>query len=393
MRTATTNPFNPGFGDADVWVERPEQLSVIRSMVDRAVTGAKQAPRLIEQERGYGKTTLLAAVEDYVHDWAPGAIVVRLAAVDGEPFTTLFVSRLLAALRSSSAAAELVSAVTGALSRIRQVRLAGVLDVALDGSGVDQPASIALLAALERLGEAARADGDRPVVLLLDEAHVIDPQSLRSVFTALQEIINRPDGSGRVLPFAVLLAGLPGLRSRFKQHKVTFGERCRDLDLDRLDDEAIRDALLRFEQFNDQGVRFAPDAIERLIEECDGHPHVFQLIGEGAWDATPDADVITVADVEAGLAASQRERTRIAAARLSGLTEAQLGWLTAAAELEDEERTLTAICRRYRGDPKATAADCGSLGSALLAAGVVRHSADGRRIMFALRGIREHLRP
>jgi type II secretory pathway predicted ATPase ExeA len=391
MRSAANNPFNPGFGDADVWVERPEQLGVVRSMVERAVTGAKQAPRLIEQERGYGKTTLLAAVQDYVHDWAPGAVVVRVAAVDGEPFTTLFVSRLVAALRSSSAAAELVGAVTGALSRIRQVRLAGVLDVALDDGGVDQPASIALVEALESLGEAARADGDRPVVLLLDEAQVIDPQSLRAVFTALQEVINRPDGSGRVLPFAVLLAGLPGLRSRFKQHKVTFGERCRDLDLDRLDDEAIRATLLRFEQFNDQGVRFAPDAIERLIEECDGHPHVFQLIGEGAWDATPDAEVVTVADVEAGLASSRRERSRIAAARLSGLTEAQLGWLTAAAGLDDDERTLTAICRRYRGNPEATAADCGSLGSALMAAGLVRRSTDGRRILFALRGMREHL--
>jgi len=392
MRSAANNPFNPGFGDADVWVERPEQLGVIHSMVDRAVTGAKQAPRLIEQERGYGKTTLLAAVEDYVHDWAPGAIVVRVAAVDGEPFTALFVSRLVAALRHASAAAELVGAVTDALSRIRQVRLAGVLDVALDDGGVDQPASIALLDALGRLGEAARADGDRPVVLLLDEAHVIDPQSLRAVFTALQEVINRPDGSGRVLPFAVLLAGLPGLRSRFKQHRVTFGERCRDLELDRLDDEAIRDALLRFERFNEQGVRFAPDAIERLIEECDGHPHVFQLLGEGAWDATPDADVITVADVEAGLASSRRERSRIAAARLSGLTEAQLAWLAAAAELDDDERTLTAICRGYRGNPKATAADCGSLGSALLTAGVIRPSPDSRRIRFALRGMREHLR-
>ena len=392
MRSAANNPFTPGFGDADVWVERPEQLGVVRGMVDRAVTGAKQAPRLIEQERGYGKTTLLAAVEDYVHDWAPGAVVVRAAAVDGEPFTTLFVSRLVAALRDTSTGAELVGAVTAALSRIRQVRLAGVLDVALDDGGVDQPASIALVDALERLGAAARADGDRPVVLLLDEAHVIDPQSLRAVFTALQEVTNRPDGSGRVMPFVVLLAGLPGLRARFKQHKVTFGERCRDLDLDRLDDEAIRATLLRFEQFNDQGVRFAPDAIERLIEECDGHPHVFQLIGEGAWDAAPDADVITVADVDAGLASSRRERSRIAAARLSGLTEAQLGWLAAAAELDDDERTLTAICRRYRDNPRATAADCGSLGSALLTAGVVRRSADGRRIRFALRGMREHLR-
>jgi type II secretory pathway predicted ATPase ExeA len=392
VRSAANNPFNPGFGDADVWVERPEQLAVIRSMVERAVAGAKQAPRLIEQERGYGKTTLLAAVEDYVHDWAPGAVVVRVAAVDGEPFTTLFVSRLVSALRDASTAAELLGTVTEALSRIKQVRLAGVLDVALDDSGVDQPASIALVDALERLGESARADGNRPVVVLLDEAHVIDPQSLRAVFTALQEVINRPDGSGRVLPFAVLLAGLPGLRSRFKQHKVTFGERCRDLELDRLEDEAIRAALLRFEQFNEQGVRFAPDAIERLIEECDGHPHVFQLIGEGAWDATSDADVITVADVDAGLSSSRRERSRIAAARISGLTEAQMSWLAAAAELDDDERTLTAICRGYRGNPKATAADCGSLGSALLAAGVVRPSADGRRILFALRGMREHLR-
>jgi hypothetical protein len=38
------------------------------------------------------------------------------------------------------------------------------------------------------------------------------------------------------------------------------------------------------------------------------------VIGEGAWHATPDADVITVVDVDAGLSASRRERSRIAAA-------------------------------------------------------------------------------
>ena len=60
VRPPENNPFEPGFGDARVWVPRVPQTSTARSMILRAVTGSRQAPRLIEQERGYGKTTLLA---------------------------------------------------------------------------------------------------------------------------------------------------------------------------------------------------------------------------------------------------------------------------------------------------------------------------------------------
>lgn len=391
-RSGSNNPFTPGFGDARVWVERTVQAAQAETMVHRAVAGALQAPRLIEQERGYGKTTLLAAFADQVTEWSTDPIVVRVAAVTGEPFLLAFAHRLVESLHASRPVQGGLERVNHALGRIRMVRLAGLVEVAWADDDVDTSPSLALEQALVELGTAARGDGDRPVVLLIDEAQAIDAQSRRAVFTAIQAATTRQDERGRVLPFAILLAGLPGTRAAFKRDKVTFGERCRDMPLDALDDESVRATLLRFDEYNDVEVRFTPDAIEALIDACGGHPHLFQLVGEGAWTASPDAAEITSADVVAGQAESARERAMIVAARLDGLTDAQLGWARAAATLDDDERSLTAICRAYRGTDTVSASECGSLAASLLDQGVVRRSRDRHRIVFALAGMRDFLR-
>jgi hypothetical protein len=392
-RSPINNPFTPGYGDARVWVSRPEQTAVARGMVGRAVVGALQAPRIIEQERGYGKTSWLASVADQAPDWADRPIVVRAAAVAGEPFLPQFVARIVGAAQVAAPGAAFADGVVRALSRVRALRLSGVLEIEADPADRrDLPPSIAVERALTELGRAARDDGDRPIVLLLDEAQAIDRQSRRAVFAAMQAALTTADDvDGRVLPYAVLIAGLPGTRAAFKRHGVTFGERSRELPFGRLDDESVRATLLRFDEFNDLRVRFAPDAIGRLVEACGGHPHLFQLIGEGAWAASPDGRLVTTSDVDAGLRACEPERAAIIEARLADLTDPQLGWARAAATLDDDERTLTATCRVYRGDPTATAADCGSLADRLFAKGVVRRSHDGRRILFDLAGMRDHL--
>ena len=391
MRTEENNPFTPGFGDATVWVPRTRQVAAVRAMVERARTGARQAPRLIEQERGFGKTSLLSAIEDLAPDWAPGTVVVRVTAVEGEPFLAAFAHRLANGLRDvEGTLGAAVSGINQWLGRVREIRLAGVVEVDLEQT-TEMPASIAVAGALEELGAAARADGDRPVVLLIDEAQAIDAASRRAVFTALQEVINRMDESGRVLPIATVLAGLPGTRAAFKRHRVTFGERCRDLPLESLEDEAIRETLLRFPEFNDQQVAFARDGVQELIEASGGHPHVFQLVGEGAWNHRPDAVSISADDVAAGAQAARRELAMIAQARLDGLTEAQLRWLRAMAASPSDARTLTTICRAYRGRGSATASDCGSIADALLNKGVIRRADDNSGVVFALRSIEEHL--
>ena len=388
QRSPVNNPFTPGFGDADVWVDRVPQLAVVEAMVRRAERGARQAPRLVEHERGYGKTSFLGAVADHAQTWAGGTVIARTTAVQGESFLSTFAvalrdaSEMLDGVRGS-----LTSRLTSALASIRQVRLAGILDVTVQPTGEDMPPSMALRTALEDLATAAR-NAERPVVFLMDEAQAIDAESLRAVFTALQHV-DQADEHGRVPPLAVLLAGLPGTRGQFKTHKVTFGERCRDLPLGPLDPESVRDTLLRFEEFNESGVAFAPDAVELMIEACGGHPHVFQLIGEGAWDASPDGSAISTGDVAEGLERSRAERARIAQARLTGLASQELQWVRAMASLPAGQRTLTQICRAHRDDPSATAAQCGSTANALLSKGVVRQN--GGTIAFALSGMDELL--
>ncbi len=62
------------------------------------------------------------------------------------------------------------------------------------------------------------------------------------------------------------------------------------------------------------------------------------------------------------------------------------------AALPRDRRTLTNVCRAYRQDPEATAAQCSSIAEALLDKGVIRRTEQGG-IAFALRWMDEHLAP
>ena len=166
---------------------------------------------------------------------------------------------------------------------------------------------------------AARAS-KRPLLLLLDEAHRLDPRMG-------EELLNAAQAVGRKAPFLLVLAGTPDLRDHLGTMGVSFWNRGRKLPINRLDETAAADAIrlpLEAEQ-----VPIADDALAHIVRESEGYPYFLQLWGAAVWnrDATDPSDrpqPITIADTEACQSLFESERNNYYLDRYRELQKARL---------------------------------------------------------------------
>lgn len=395
MRDARSNPFQPGWGKPVVWAGRDLLVGEFTDVVlPRVTDGVKEVPRLVQDERGMGKTALLEALADEARERE--CLVVSVTAARGEDFTRVFAGALAGAAADASLLERLEGRVAATLSRLAGITVAGTgVTVSKEGEGA--VASVTLAEALVDVGRLARATG-RQLVVLVDEIQNVGASHLSAVFTALQRALEHTEterhptgGTIRYgLPVAVWLAGLPGALANFRKAHVTFGERCELVALGPLDDREVREALVTFSRFNDAGVVFDADAIEVFVDVVAGYPYTFQLLGKAAWNAGED-QVITAEEVRTAAVLIQPSMRQRYAARLEGLTDDQVAYLVAAASLAEEDRTPTAVCRAWKDDAAATAAMCGGMHQRLVDDHqVIRRGADGR-IRFALPGMADYL--
>ncbi|HUG83257.1 MAG TPA: ATP-binding protein [Euzebya sp.] len=394
MRSARTNPFQPGWGKPIVWAGRDLVVGQFTDVVlPRVTDGIKEVPRLLQDERGMGKTALLEAIADEARE--RDCLLVSVTAARGEDFTRVFAAALVQAAADASLLERLGDHAAAALRRLAGVQVAGT-GLELRDQTADVPSTV-LATSLVDVGRLAR-DRDRQLVILIDEVQSVGPDHLAAVFTALQralehtEVTQHPAGGTLRLglPITAWLAGLPGSVASFRKAHVTFGERCELVTLGPLDDREVREALITFSRFNEEGVVFDADAIDLFVEAVAGYPYTFQLLGKAAWDAG-DGLVITAEEVRqaaATIAPAMRERY---SARLEGLTHEQVAYLMAAASLPDDQRTPTAVCRAWKGDPKTKAAACGGMHQRLVDDHqVIRRGPEGK-IVFGLPGMAQYL--
>lgn len=393
-----TNPFQPGWGKPIVWAGRDLVVSTFTDVVlPRVADGIKEVPKLMQDERGMGKTAVLEALADEARE--QDALVVSLTAARGENVTRSFAAGLARAAAAASLLERLAEGAGAALARLGGLQIAGtgLTRAERDEDPDADVASVVLADALIDLGRLARSLG-RVVVVLLDEVQNVELSHLSAIFTALQRSLEHTEheahpvgGTLRVgLPITVWLAGLPGALARFRAAHVTFGERCELVDLGVLDEREVREALITFSRFNEEGVVFDADAIDLFVDEIAGYPYTFQLLGKAAWDAGT-GPVITVDEVRSGagiIAPVMRERY---SARLAGLTEEQVAYLIAAAAIPEPDRSPTAVCRAWKRDASVSAAACGGMQQRLTDDHqVIRRGPDGR-IRFGLPGMDDYL--
>ena len=259
-------PFRPGSGGMPPHLAgRESEQSFFRDLLTDLSNGVSPPSEVILYgPRGNGKTVLLRWLEQEAES-RPGIEAVRLTPSEISSRTRL--------------AEELLPELWWSRYAPSEVALAGIVW----RPGKDRPPS-------PRTVLAARA-GKAPLVLLLDEAHMLDPEVGRELLNASQEV-------GRDLPFLLVLAGTPNLQSHLGQMGASFWNRAEQVRVGRLSGRAAAEALrLPFEQ---EGIAFGRDALAAMVAESQHYPYFVQLLGRAVWgrvaelpaaprEVTPDA--------------------------------------------------------------------------------------------------------
>ena len=143
--------------------------------------------------------------------------------------------------------------------------------------------------------------GRKPLVVLLDEAHTLDPKTGRALLNAAQEV-------GESEPFLLVLAGTPNLRDHLGTMGASFWNRSRSLRIGRLDERATADAIRKPLEAED--IAITDEALEHIVRESHGYPFFVQLWGDAVWArAVADSrDRVASEDARACQAAFARRR-------------------------------------------------------------------------------------
>lgn len=130
---------------------------------------------------------------------------------------------------------------------------------------------------------------DKPLVLLLDEAHTLGSATGSELLNTSQQVCAQA-------PFLLVLAGTPGLRERLNTLSVTFRNRCEKLGIGRLTQVATRDALIK--PLADQGLALTPAALDEVVDESQCYPYFIQLWGAALWDRARESGSATLDTAE-----------------------------------------------------------------------------------------------
>ena len=141
---------------------------------------------------------------------------------------------------------------------------------------------------------AARAS-KRALVLLLDEAHRLEPR-------VGEELLNAAQAVGRTAPLLLVLAGTPNLRAHLGTMGASFWNRSRKLRIGRLDESASADAIRK--PLESEETSISEDALAHIVRESHGYPFFLQIWGAAVWnrvaaDPSVSRQRVTAADTEA----------------------------------------------------------------------------------------------
>ena len=139
-----------------------------------------------------------------------------------------------------------------------------------------------------------------PLVLALDEAHVLDPAVGQTLLNVVQDM---RDENRSVL---FMLAGTPGLKAHLGTMDASFWGRCCDIAVGRLNQEDSAEALSV--PLNRYGVTFTENALRVVVEESNGYPYFLQLWGLALTRSLGYGEQITSNQVSAAYPVFEEKR-------------------------------------------------------------------------------------
>ena len=283
-------PFNPTAGRPPPYLagREQEQRSIARDL--HYLQHGEQMPlaTVVFGPRGNGKTALLR--------WAQ-----RLALEKG-----------IQAINVASSMIKTEDAVVREL--LAEQRWNGIVEAASAfgiHTSTDRQRPISIRGAL---GKRVRK---HPLLLLIDEAHTLDPDVGQQLLHAAQEVYG--EGAGLLL----MVAGTPDLPDHLQEMQATFWERCRVLPLARLEARASADAVRIPMEATNRSI--SGEALEQVVQESHGYPFFLQHWGKVLWHEVETAErTIGMDDVDRARPRFEKARDLFYGLRYAELRKKQL---------------------------------------------------------------------
>jgi hypothetical protein len=343
---ARDNPFIPSAG------ARPPELAgrgdltdAFEVLLDRLADGRHGRSVIIRGLRGVGKTVLLNAFADMATERRWPSIKIEVTGGLSVASELLFELRsVLLAQKPTRLVREQLNRALGSLKSFSLTLPDGSsvrLDVQpLAGRADSGNLSRDLTHLFEDVGDVLRKLG-AGVVILLDEAHLLDKDEYEALIRALHEM------SQQNLPIVLVAAGLPQLPELSRTAK-TYAERLFEYrEIGALDRMAAHAALVI--PVAAAGITFDEAAIRHIIRRTQGYPYFIQEFGKAAW-LVASGQTITLADARV----ADAEATRLLdagffRARLAVASSAERQYLRAMASLGPGPHRSADIANRYKG--------------------------------------------
>ena len=168
----------------------------------------------------------------------------------------------------------------------------------------------------------------RGVLFTVDEIQYLALEDLTALIVGLHRV------SQEQLPFMVAGAGLPSLPALAGEAR-SYAERLFSFrGIDSLEVGDAERALAK--PAEDEGVRWHPEALERVIIETQGYPYFLQEFGKQVWDVADGPDFIGPDDVDRAIPIATDELdTGFFRVRINRTTHTERTYLSAMASLGD----------------------------------------------------------
>ena len=327
------NPYAPGAGSP------PPELAGRDEIIERAAVAldrirAKRASRslILYGLRGVGKTVLLNKIS--LDAEARGFAIVPIEAPEERSLPSLLAPALRAALirlnrgealrtAASKAFRSLGSFVNSLKVKYNDIELSTEFGTE-KGIADSGDLELDLSDLLSEIGHAG-AERGTAVVLAIDELQYVAKEQLAALISALHRV------SQHQLPITMMAAGLPQLVGQTGKAK-SYAERLFEFTpIDRLDDQAARDALCK--PAEREGVKFTDGAIEEILLQTKGYPYFLQEWGKHSWKIAKGSP-INQTDAQTATAQALAELdASFFRVRFDRLTPAEKRYLRAMAEL------------------------------------------------------------